>query len=82
MAIVNILAGLYNLFLYCFFGKMVTDMFSQISEYLYESNWYELPIELQKNFILAIQNAQLPLQYNGFEVAVLNLETFCAVRNF
>ncbi|XP_055305850.1 odorant receptor 4-like [Sitodiplosis mosellana] len=79
MAIVNISAGAYNLFLYCYFGKMVTDNFAKISEYLYDIKWYELPVELQKYIILAIQNAQLPLHYHGFKVAILNLETFCAM---
>lgn len=58
---------------------MATESFEAMSDCLYESNWPELPIELQKYFILMIQNAQRPLYYHGFEIAVLKMETFCKV---
>lgn len=47
---------------------------------LYDSNWPELTFELQKYFILMIENSQRPLQYTGFGLSILNLETFSAVR--
>lgn len=51
-----------------------------MSVYLYNANWIELPLELQKYFIMLIANAQLPLYYHGFRIVVLNLETFTRVR--
>lgn len=69
-----------NLFLYCFFGKVATESYRKMVDSLYEANWQILPIELQKYFILMIGNAQRPLYYSGFGVAVLNLKTFCKVR--
>lgn len=39
-------------------------------------SWYELPTELQKNFILMVANMQKLLLYDGFGVIDLNLETF------
>lgn len=50
-----------------------------MADCLYEANWQELPPELQKNFILMIQNAQRPCFYHGFGMAILNLETFTKV---
>lgn len=73
------LMGLSNLFLYCYFGKLATDSYKEMADSLYEVNWHELPIELQKYFVLMIANTQKPLYYHGFGVATLNLETFCLV---
>lgn len=73
--------GTSNLFLYCFFGKLATDSFDNMAYCMYASKWQALPINLQKYFILMIGNMQRPLYYHGFNVAYLNLETFCRVRN-
>lgn len=50
-----------------------------MSDRLYESNWQDLPVDMQKYFILMIKNANRPISYNGFGVATLNLETFLKV---
>ncbi|XP_055308155.1 odorant receptor coreceptor-like [Sitodiplosis mosellana] len=65
-----------NLFIYCYFGKMATESYAQISDCLFESNWYTHPVNLQKHFILLIANAQTSLFYHGFGFTVLNLQTF------
>lgn len=52
-----------------------------MAECLYEdSNWRELSLDLQKATLMMIQNMQIPIYYNGFGVAVLNLEAFVTVR--
>lgn len=68
-----------NLFIYCYFGKLATESYQNMADCLYESNWWELPVELQKYFLLMNVNMQRLLFYHGFEVAVLNLETFSKV---
>lgn len=75
------LTGASNLFIYCFFGKLATDCYEKMNKCLFESNWQALSIDLQKYFILMIGNTQKPLYY-GFNIATLNLETFCAVSCF
>lgn len=70
---------LSNMFIYCFFGRLATDSFAKMADRLYEANWQVLPIELQKYFILMIANMQVPLEYSGLGIIVLNLETFCLV---
>lgn len=74
-----LLVGTTNLFFWCFFGKLTSESYARIADYLYESNWQDLPVELRKYFILLIANAQRPIFYHGFGIAVLNLETFCKV---
>lgn len=67
------------LFLLCFFGKIATDSFDEMAKILYESNWQHLSPDLQRNFVIMIANAQQPLHYDGFGMAILNLETFTRV---
>lgn len=68
--------ALANLFLYCYFGKVATESYQKMCIYLFESNWPDLPADLQRFFIIMIANAQRPLYYHGFGFAMLNLETF------
>lgn len=73
---------IFYVFVMCFFGKSATESFEKMSDSLYESNWQELSIDLQKSFILMIQNTQRPLFYHGFGVCILDLETFAKVSVF
>ena len=65
-----------NFFVYCFFGKLATDSFAKMSDRLFEAKWQDLQPNLQKYFIIMIANAQRPQNFHGFNVAILNLETF------
>lgn len=68
-----------NPFLYCYFGQLATESYTNIGHRLFESNWHQLPVNLQKYIFLMIQNIQRPLRYNGFGVIVLDLQTFIGV---
>lgn len=78
--VVGAVIGMLNLFLYCYFGEMSTECYEKISNCLYESNWLDLPRDKQKYFILMIGNLQRPLYYHGFDIAVLNLQTYSQVN--
>lgn len=69
-----------NLFLYCHFGSRSTQTSLAYANLIYDSEWFQLPTELQKFIIVMIANAQRPLFYHGFGVARLNLDTFCSVN--
>lgn len=59
---------------------MATESYQQMADCLYsDANWWELSVELQKYMLLMNANMQRLLYYHGFDVAVLNLETFSAV---
>lgn len=73
------MVGMTSLFIYCYFGKTTTENFLKISNCLYESDWLSLPNGLQKYFILMIGNANRPNHFYGFEIVILNLETFAIV---
>lgn len=72
--------SLNHLFAYCYFGKVASESYHKMDQCLFEVNWQDLSIELQKYFIIMMANAQQPLQYSGFGVSVLNLEQFTRVR--
>lgn len=71
--------GLSILFVYCYYGKSTTDYYLRFGDLAYNLNWHKLPNHLKTHIILMIQNAQRPIQYHGFNIAYLNLETFCQV---
>lgn len=60
---------------------MATAQFEQLSTYLFESNWLNLPLKLQKYYVLMLANAQQPLHFNGFGIVILDLKTFTKVRS-
>lgn len=69
------------LFIYCYFGKIATNSFAKMSDFVYlKMKWHNLPIKLQKYVILMIGNMQQPIFYHGFYVAVVDLNTFIRVR--
>lgn len=53
-------------FLVCDFGEEVTNQLTSISDSFYEILWYQLPIDLQKYFILSILNAETSVHLEGF----------------
>lgn len=72
--------SLSTLFLYCYFGQVAGDCYDRMDITFYKSNWLNIPIELQKYFVIMIGNAQIPLNYHGFGIAFLNLNTYLRVR--
>lgn len=74
-----ILVGMLILFGYCYFGKMATESYLKMADCLYGLNWHELDLKYQKYFVIMMANAQRPIYYHGFGVAILNLETFLKV---
>lgn len=80
IVISTLVVGSSNLFLFCYFGKSATDSFHNISNILFESNWPDIPVHLQRYFILLILNTNKPPKYHGFGIVDLDLETFQRVK--
>lgn len=78
--LLDIPLGMSILFVYCFFGKMATESYKNMSKCLCECNWQDLSLQHQKYFLIMIQNTQQPLYYHGFGIAILDLETFTDVK--
>lgn len=67
------------MYFYCYYGNRSTNDYEHIAHSLFESNWNERPVELQKFFKMMIANAQRPMFYHGFRIVRLNLETYLKV---
>lgn len=65
---------------FCYCGAMTTDNFSKYVDRLYEIQWYNLPVPLQKQLIIIMANLQRPLFYQGFGMVTSNLSTFVNVK--
>lgn len=50
-----------------------------MSDIMYECEWLNLSVDLQKDLALVIGNMNRPLYYHGFGIAILNLETYARV---
>lgn len=70
----------FNIFLYCYFGKLATDYYAKYADCLFESNWLALPMDIRKTYVMMIMYARKPLVYHGGNIIVLNLETFLKVN--
>lgn len=70
------------MFFYCYFGKLATISFEKMADSVFEMNWEELPIGIQKYFILIIANMQKTMYYFGGGIVILDLSTFVNVRLF
>lgn len=79
MILMSLLVSSANLYFYCYYGNRSTNDFAQMAQLLFESNWNEQSVEIQKFFKMMISNAQRPLFYHGFHIVHLNLETYLKV---
>lgn len=74
-----ITCGFFSLYIKCYLGAFVTANYSKLSDVLYQSKFYDLPIALQKIYIPMIANTQYLLVYDGLYSVPLNLTTFTKV---
>lgn len=68
---------------YCYYADFATDQVSEIGngDTVYNSNWYEYPIGLQKYMILMIARSQEPVHFTGFNMFYCSLELFSNVKH-
>ena len=68
------------LLIYCYVAHKSSECFLQLATILYNSNWKQMPINLQKLIIIMIIEAQKPILYGAYALFNLNLETFIKVN--
>lgn len=68
-----------NLFVYCYYGYLVTDCYLKNADLLFESKWYDQHLVQQKIYGFMMQNAQRSYHYHGFGIMTLNLDTYVKV---
>lgn len=81
VTVLNVIAiSTANLYLYCFGGSVVTENCGMYADILFESDWYKMPIRLQKYYILMIANTQRPIHLEGHGLVRLSMEAFGRVN--
>lgn len=71
-----------SLFLYCHYGQMTTDSYERFADRLFEIQWIHLPNDLQQYFILMNIYASDHVDYHGFGIFKVNLNTFAEVMKW
>lgn len=86
LGVLNILLGtsisFFNIFACCYGGQIANDSYAEMANYLFESSWQTLPLNLRKYLIIMITNAQKPLFYHGLGLAIVDLQNFTNVSTF
>ncbi|XP_051175108.1 odorant receptor Or2-like isoform X2 [Leptopilina boulardi] len=70
---------LIEIFLYCWFGQEMIGKSTGIADAAYEIDWSNLSIKSKKYLILIILRAARPIQWSGFSIVTMSLETFFKV---
>lgn len=64
---------------YCYYGSQITARIQHTANDIFESQWYEFPVQLQKNLRMMIAFAQIRRTVNGYGLLNLDLEGFAKV---
>lgn len=67
--------------LYCYHATKVTARVSLMGDTIYDLDWFEYPIKLQKLIVLTIARSQKPGKFSGLDLIDCTLEALTKVSN-
>ena len=67
-------------FVMCESGEQVTDKFEQFGEEFERCDWYKLPIEIQRMYLIFLSDTQQPKTIQSYGGVVCSRETCKRVR--
>lgn len=70
------------LFVYCFYGHLISSKFAEIGEYAYHSTFYQYPIDLKWFTLFIIARSQRPFFITGCRITKCSLESYSRVSIF
>ncbi|XP_051162724.1 odorant receptor 4-like [Leptopilina boulardi] len=70
---------IFNIFIYCLIGELVTVQATKVGEKGYQIDWYLLPKETIKDLLFFIRISQFPPKISAGKIFVLSLGTFSTV---
>lgn len=76
MDMVCIICSLLWPYLFCHYGNSTMDKVSTIGDIAYNSNWFELPVKLQKQFIFIILRSHKRSSFIGFHLIPCTMQVF------
>lgn len=68
--------------LFCYHANFASDRVACIGYNIYDWNWFEYPVELQKYTILVIAQSQEPVYFVGFNLIRCTMEVLGKVSIF
>lgn len=68
------------IFIFCYFGHMVTADCELAASSVYNALWYQFPISLQESIIFIMARAQHPFYLTAFKMYRCWLHSFTGVR--
>ncbi|KAJ3663421.1 hypothetical protein Zmor_007684 [Zophobas morio] len=72
-------AVIVEIFMYCWFGNEVEIKSSNIPYAVFESDWTEASLEVQKNVVFFILRCQKPIKISALNLFYLTLDTFVRI---
>lgn len=77
-----IIGGIIWPYLFCYFATRTTKRVLSIGDSVYDMNWYEFPVTLQKYITLIIARSQKEVHFTGFTMVRCTLAVFGQVRSY
>lgn len=70
------------LFIYCFFGHLISSKCAQVGDIAYQSRFYEYPTDFKMYTLFIIARSQRPFFITGYKLTKCSLETYTNVSVF
>lgn len=80
MTIFAAMVAVLSILPYCYYASRIVLKIQHTANAAFESNWYALPVDLQKNMKHIIAFAQVTRTVNGYGLFNCDLEGFMKVR--
>lgn len=78
-SIMTTIAILLIIFIFCYFGHMVTTECAMVADFVYNASWYRYPIYLQKSTLFIIARSQQPFYFTAYKMYKCTLQSFSSV---
>lgn len=82
MDLVCIICSLMWPYLFCHFGNSTMNLVSHVGDIAYNSNWFNYPAKIQKDFIFVVLRSHKRNCFIGFHLVPCTMEVFgqvCAI---
>lgn len=67
--------------IFCYFANWASDRVEENGDTVYDLNWRDYPVDMQKYVVLMLARSQERIEFNGLGLAKCTLESFGKVCN-
>ncbi|KYN50414.1 hypothetical protein ALC57_00051 [Trachymyrmex cornetzi] len=72
-------AMMFNIFIFCFIGELVSDQCKKVGEVAYMIDWYQLPHKIVLGLILIILRSRIVTKIMAGKIFHMSIQTFGVV---